>query len=103
MLTTDLDGSGSARSNSSPLAVSAGQSDDRGPIWTARILLRIRRLGVRVPPSAPRSTAHCDLAAAVTAAKTATAAGLAFGSPQSGEMTRDARDDEVCKAGCLLC
>jgi len=29
MLTTDLDGPGSARSNSSPLAVSAGQSDDR--------------------------------------------------------------------------
>jgi hypothetical protein len=27
--------------------------DDYGRIWTNLILLRIRRLGVRVPPSAP--------------------------------------------------
>jgi hypothetical protein len=33
--------------------------------------LRIRRLGVRVPPSAPRTMASCDLATAVTAAKSA--------------------------------
>src|SRR5215510_1161212 len=30
-----------------------GKSDERGRAWTIRILLRIRRLGVRVPPSAP--------------------------------------------------
>jgi len=34
----------------------AGLLDNSGLIWTAGILLRIRRLGVRVPPSAPRST-----------------------------------------------
>ena len=31
--------------------------DNGGRIWTSLILLRIRRLGVRVPPSAPRSQA----------------------------------------------
>lgn len=31
----------------------AGLSDNHGLIWTVGILLRIRRLGARVPPSAP--------------------------------------------------
>src|SRR5262244_244470 len=31
-----------------------GKSDERGRAWTIRILLRIRRLGVRVPPARHR-------------------------------------------------
>ena len=45
----------------SPRGVPAGRLDDDGRIWTNLILLRIRRLGVRVPPSAPRSEALCPL------------------------------------------
>ena len=40
-----------------------------GRFWTVCLCLRIRRLGVRVPPSAPRSQAHCDLAGTLTAAR----------------------------------
>ncbi len=36
----------------SPRGVPAGYMDKDGRIWTNLILLRIRRLGVRVPPSA---------------------------------------------------
>jgi hypothetical protein len=36
-----------------PPPLRTGLTDNYGLIWTAGILLRIRRLGVRVPPSAP--------------------------------------------------
>jgi hypothetical protein len=53
-----LDAGGLGRS---PRPLPTGLTDNYGLIWTAGILLRIRRLGVRVSPSAPSSAADCDL------------------------------------------
>ena len=47
-MTLDAGGAGSRLQ-----ALRAGLTDNYGLIWTVGILLRIRRLGVRVPPSAP--------------------------------------------------
>src|SRR5262249_19123983 len=48
--------SDAAGSGNHPQFLRAGLSDKGGLAWTTVILLRIRRLGVRVPPSAPTSS-----------------------------------------------
>ena len=53
LLTTNLDQRGQRWNARSPCNVPAARMDNDGQNWTNLILLRIRRLGVRVPPSAP--------------------------------------------------
>src|SRR5262245_47168861 len=53
LLTPDLDKPGPSWIRQPPQPLRAGLSDKCGLAWTTLILLRIRRLGVRVPPSAP--------------------------------------------------
>ena len=60
-----MDKTGTAKS---PRNVPAARMDNDGQIWTRLILLRIRRLGVRVPPSAPPKPQVTDLLSAISEA-----------------------------------
>ena len=73
--------------------ISAQPTDRNGRSWTACPLLRIRRLGVRVPPSAPSSTAISPLGSSV----------LANGFANSRTLTgRDRAREDVRRRGDLI-